>query len=506
MKKLSINPLKLSRMVILPFFILCIYAILEDIMHNFIMETTMLDHIFRQYDIRGKIGPELEIDEVYTLVRAIAYYFVKENPQVKKVAVGADGRIHSPAIKKEVCRALQDSGLDVVFIGICPSPVLYFSLFHLPVQAGLMITASHNGKEYNGIKICLGRDSVWGEQIQEIKKFAKDGISIESLKKGSYEEYFLIDDYTDWMVQHFPHLIGMDLSVIVDCGNGAGGTVWPMLIEKMKWQNLSLLFEEVDGTYPNHEADPIVEKNMLDVRAALVKGDYDLGLGLDGDCDRMTPMTKTGELVSGDKLLALFSYPIIKQYPGSRIVFDIKCSSGLPEVLATWGGVPCISPSGHSIIKKNLKEKKALLAGELSCHFFFADRYFGYDDGNYAALRLFELLLQEQKPLEQLLEVFPKKFTTPEIRLECDQDKMDYIVNQVKAYFANFPNAELMTIDGIRVSMKYGWGMLRASNTQSVLCLRFESATKEGLENIKRDFRTALKCYLSQEVFARLNL
>jgi phosphomannomutase/phosphoglucomutase len=459
---------------------------------------TMVDYIFRQYDIRGKIGTELAIDEVYRLVKAIAYYFVQKNPQVKKVAVGADGRIHSPAIKEEVCRALQDSGLDVVFVGVCPSPVLYFALFNLPVDAGLMITASHNGKEYNGIKICLGKDSVWGEQIQEIKELAKKDIGLKASRNGDYQEYPLIEDYTTWMVENFPHLVDMSLSVIVDCGNGAAGTVWPKLIEKMKWRNVLLLFQEVDGNYPNHEADPIVEKNMLALRAALKNSSYDLGLGLDGDCDRMTPMTKTGELVQGDKVLALFSQPIINANSGASVVFDIKCSSGLSEILTSWGGTPCISPSGHSIIKKNLKEKKALLAGELSCHFFFADRYFGYDDGNYAALRLFELLLQEQKPLEQLLEIFPKKISTPEIRIACEQEKMASIVDHVKAFFGTYKEAQLMTIDGIRVSMNYGWGMVRASNTQPVLCLRFESDTKEGLEHIKKDFVSALIPYFSQ--------
>ncbi|MGE0206820.1 MAG: phosphomannomutase/phosphoglucomutase [Candidatus Babeliales bacterium] len=464
----------------------------------------MQDHIFRQYDIRGKVGQELLLDQVYDLAKAIVYYFVQKNPALKTIAVGADGRTHSPAIKQELCRALQDSGIDVLFVGTCPTPVLYFSLFNLPVDAGLMITASHNGKEYNGIKICLGKESVWGSQIQEIKALYAQKAAVKAEHRGSYKEYNLIEDYTDWMVKKFPHLVNMDIAAVVDCGNGAAGTVWPMLIKKMQWKKVDLLFPEVDGTYPNHEADPIVEENMLDVKKNLLSGCYDVGLGLDGDCDRMTPMTKQGQLVQGDKVLALFAQDIIKNHPKAPIVFDIKCSSGLADVIAAVGGLPCISPSGHSIIKDQMKKQKALLAGELSCHFFFHDRYFGYDDGNYAALRLFELLVQSGKTLQELLTIFPEKWSTPEIRIACDQHAMASIVEHVKEHFIKEAKGEIMTIDGIRVTMSYGWGMVRSSNTQPVICLRFESDSQAGLQQIKQDFKGALEPYLSKEALMHL--
>lgn len=463
----------------------------------------MIDHIFRQYDIRGKIDSELAIDEIYDLGKAIAYYFVHKNPLVKKVAVGADGRIHSPAIKSELCKALVDSGLDVVFIGTCPSPVLYFALHALPVDAGLMITASHNGKEYNGLKICLGKESVWGDQIQEIRQLVHTKASLKSSRKGIYEEYNLIKDYVDAMSQQFPHLIGMNRSIVIDCGNGAAGTVWPLLIEKMKWPQAILLFAEVDGNYPHHEADPIVEENMRFLKKQMLSGLFDVGIGLDGDCDRMAPMTRTGELVLGDKMLALFSHDILADNPGATVVFDVKCSSGLSELLLKWGGVPCMSATGHSIIKDQLKKNNALLAGELSCHFFFNDRYFGYDDANYAALRLFELLEKTGKPLEKLLEVFPQKFNTPEIRIMCEQEQMKTIIEKVKHDFFLRADATVMTLDGIRVTMDYGWGMLRASNTQPVLCLRFESGSPEGLYRIKQDFIDALKPYFKDDVLMR---
>lgn len=459
----------------------------------------MVDHIFRQYDIRAKIGSELRLDEVYDIARAIAYYFKSKNPSIKTVAVGADGRTHSPAMKADVCRALQESGLDVVFVGVCPSPVVYFSQFTLPVDAGLMITASHNGPEYNGIKICLNKESVWGQEIQEIKELVKHKKALKAENPGSYREHDLIEEYTDWLKNHFPHLVNMPLRAVIDCGNGAAGTVLPRLIKKMDWKDVQLLYPEVDGTYPNHEADPTVPENMEDVKKLMSTGSFDVGLGLDGDCDRMVPMTATGELVSGDKTLALFSQSIVEQNPGCSIVFDIKCSSGLPELLEKWGGTPCMSPSGHSIIKNQMKQNGALLAGELSCHFFFADRYFGYDDGIYAAMRLFEYLMQEQKPLHELLEMFPKKWNTPEIRMSCDQDQMNTIIESVKERFAKRDDISLMTIDGVRATMKDGWGMVRSSNTQPVICLRFEANSPERLDDIKKDFADALQPFFSKD-------
>lgn len=462
----------------------------------------MVDHIFRLYDIRGKIGSELALDEVYDLTKAIVYYFRQENPHVQKVAVGADGRTHSPAIKEEMCKALQDSGLDVVFVGPCPTPIMYFALFALPVDAGLMITASHNGPEYNGIKICLGKEAVWGTHIQRIKNLAQQKAAIQSTKKGSYLYYDLIDDYTDWLVDNFSHLVGMNFSVLIDCGNGAAGFVLPRLIQKMQWHTVSLLYPEVDGTYPHHEADPTVEKNMQDLKKALLTGNYALGCGLDGDCDRMTPMTKQGVLVSGDKLLALFAQEILKSHPGATVVFDIKCSSGLIELIKKWGGVPCMSASGHSIIKDQIKKRNAVLAGELSCHFFFNDRYFGYDDGIYSALRLFELVLYANKPLEELLQIFPQKFATPEIRLSCPLEKMGEVVECVKNHFQGC-EADVVTIDGIRISMNHGWGLIRSSNTQPVVCLRFESDSLSGLEHLKHDFMQALQPYYAQDLLLK---
>lgn len=459
----------------------------------------MIDSIFRQYDIRGKVGSELFLEEVYNLGRAIAFYFIQKNPNLKTVAIGMDGRIDSQAIKERMCSAFLDSGIDIVFIGICPTPVLYFSLFNVTVDAGIIITASHNGKEYNGFKICLGKESVWGDQIQEIKKLYQRNAALLPLNHGTYKEEDVIMLYISWMKEHFKDLIGMQLSAIIDCGNGAGGTVLPTLIKAMQWSHVELLFAEVDGTNPNHEADPIVEKNMQELKKSLTTSAGALGIGLDGDCDRMAPMTNDGQLIVGDKLLAVFAQSIITSNPGATVVFDTKCSSGLTEVLEQLQVKAIMSPSGHSIIKDQMKKNNAVLAGELSCHFFFKDRYFGYDDGIYAMLRLFEILIKTKRTLQELLAIFPTKYNTPEFRVSCQESQMAHIVEQVRASFVHQPDVKLVTLDGIRVIMKDGWGMVRASNTQPVLCLRFESDSPQGLERIKNEFVELLKPYISRD-------
>jgi phosphomannomutase/phosphoglucomutase len=458
-------------------------------------KVTMQDVVFREYDIRGKVDTELVLDEMYDLARAIAAYLHSQKPDIKTIAVGMDGRTHSPQIRDEVSRGLLDSGLDVLFVGVCPTPALYFATYTLPVDAGIMITASHNPKEYNGMKLVLNKEVVWGKKIQEIKKLFHARTRLESKVQGSYITQSIIDSYVSWLTDHFKHLQGMQLSAIIDCGNGAAGTVLPQIIEKMGWSNVQLLYSEVDGNYPNHEADPTVEKNMLDVKNMLASTHIEVGLGLDGDCDRMNPMTKAGFLVPGDQLLAVFAHQIIDMHPGAAIVFDIKSSQALIDVLEKIGAQPVISPSGHSIIKDYMKQHQGLIGGELSCHFFFHDRYFGYDDGIYAAMRLFEILVGQGKTLEQLLSIVPKKCSSREYRVACPDDKKNMVVQSVKELFAQRHDVQALTIDGVRAMMPYGWGLVRVSNTQPALTIRFESDTIKGLQNVKQDFYDALKPY-----------
>ncbi|HSW74057.1 MAG TPA: phosphomannomutase/phosphoglucomutase, partial [Candidatus Limnocylindria bacterium] len=465
----------------------------------------MLDTIFREYDIRGKVGSELVLDEVYDLGRAIAYYFVRENPTISTVALGMDGRVHSPAMQQAMCKALVDSGLHVILIGVCPSPVLYFTLFtHPEVDAGLMITASHNPKEYNGIKICLGKKTVWGVQVREIRQLFKERKRVIALRKGTVRDYNSNQAYIAWLAEHFADLKNMNFSIVIDCGNGAGAAIIPRLVSVMGWSNAHLLCATIDGTYPNHEADPVKEKNMLEVKRVLAQTDIALGFGLDGDADRMVPMTKSGYLVPGDRLLALFAQQVVQENPGAAVVVDIKSSSGLLELLEQWGAKTCISPAGHAIIKDQMSKCGALLGGELSCHFFFHDRYFGYDDGIYAMMRLLQMVHQSDKSLDEQLQIFPHKISSLELLIPCAEDKKAPIITALQNSFAQRSDVATITIDGVRAQMPYGWGLVRASNTQPMLTVRFESDTAQGLARVKQDFALMLSQHFDMAVMTQL--
>ena len=450
--------------------------------------------VFREYDIRGIVGTELQVEQVYDVVCAIAYYCAQLNPALKKVAIGMDGRTHSPAIKEQACRALLDSGLEVIFVGVCPSPVVYFAIDQLPVDMGIMITASHNPQEYNGIKIDLGHRSLWGNDIRMIRDCYKQGLRLMPQEHGSYSDQPLIPRYIAWLREHFAHLVGMHMPVVIDCGNGAGGAVMPELVKAMEWQEATLLYAEVDGTYPNHEADPSHEKNMLDLRAALKQHNARVGIGLDGDADRMGVMSADGWLVPADRVLALFARTLIDQHPEMAVVIDINASDGLVESLQASGARPYFSPCGHAIVKTTMEQHGALLGGELSCHFFFADRHPGYDDGIYAMMRFFEIMVASTTSLESMLDFFPKKYSSPIVRVACPEEKKFWIVEQVKHFLSTQPKVKLITVDGVRVCTAYGWGLVRASNTQAMLSMRFESDSQEGLHTIQ----TMIVCVLQQ--------
>lgn len=450
---------------------------------------------FREYDIRALIGTEMPIAQVYPLTKAIITYFLKLDPTFKSIAVGMDGRIHSAAIADHVCSACTDSGIDVSFLGTCPTPALYFAMHTLPVQAGIMITASHNPKEYNGLKLCLGTECLWGSHIKAIRDLYYNGSTLESLNKGIMHHEPLVEKYIESLVARFEHLRGISCSALIDCGNGTAGVIWPTLIKKLNLKNIHLLYQEVDGTFPNHEADPTIAANMHGLKELLHSSPYQLGIGLDGDCDRMLPMTKDGTLIPGDKVIALFSKEILKNHPHAAVVCDIKSSESIIKVMTKWGIRTVISRTGHSIIKQVMHTEKALLGGELSGHFTFKDRYLGFDDGCYAALRLIELLHQNNTTLEQELDIFPQTYASPEIRIACPELQSQKIVSELHTYLAARPHYQLNMLDGIRFSAPHGWGIVRPSNTQPILSIRFESETSEGLEHMRHEFFDLLKPY-----------
>ncbi|HSC24597.1 MAG TPA: phosphomannomutase/phosphoglucomutase [Candidatus Babeliales bacterium] len=459
----------------------------------------MKEIIFREYDIRGLVDNELIIDDVYDLGCAIAFYLVQLNKKIKTVAVGMDVRQHSPIIKDNLCRALIESGLDVVFVGVCTTPMIYFATNTMQIDAAIMVTASHNPKEYNGMKICLGTHALWGKDIKEIGRLYYAKKHCSTIAHGVYSEHALKQDYIAWHREKFNHLKGSDLKAVIDCGNGSAGIVLPTIIAMMEWKNIQLLYSDVDGTFPNHEADPTHIKNMRDVQDCLRTTDAVVGIGFDGDADRMGAMTKEGELVSGDKLIALFAQPMVKQYPSMVVVYNVVCSAGLTELLESWGARVVITPVGCSIIKETMEQQNAMLGGETSGHFFFRDRHFGYDDGIYAMFRLIELLIQTKKDLSQLLAIFPAKVTSPEFRIACDEENKHAIVHEIKNLFYQQKNVKIIAIDGVRVITDYGWGIIRASNTQPVLSIRFEANTHEDLQHVKEDFVTVLSHYFDDE-------
>lgn len=468
----------------------------------------MQHHIFRKYDIRGKVGSEMPLGEVYYLGLAIAEYLLQRKPDIDTVIIGMDGRTHSPHIRDSIVRAFCDSGIDVTLLGVCPTPVVSFMVYTGTGDAGLMITASHNGPEYNGIKMLLGKESIWGEQLQEIRVlYERRACAGLRIRDGVYHKAVVTERldanavYVAWLAEHFAHLKDLNIKIVMDCANGTAGTVLPLLVDAMGWQNqVTLLYPEIDGSYPHHIADPVVDAHMDDLRDAVRACDADLGIGFDGDCDRMAPITHVGELVAGDSLIALFSQALLAEYPHAAIVYDSKCSRILPEYIRAQSGIPHISASGHSLIKAAMVQKNALFAGELSCHFFFNDRYFGYDDGIYAALRLIELLKCSQKCLGTLVHALPQTFVTPEIRIPCKESEKYLLVERLHDLFEMNPEMSLECIDGFRVTLPHGWGVVRASNTQPELSMRFEARSSEDLKVVKKHFYTYLEPFFDAAV------
>lgn len=454
----------------------------------------MQDHIFRKYDIRGIVGEDLVLKEVYNFGKALAYYIARRaNKNALRVAVAMDGRVHSSYIKDELARALRDSGIDVCFFGVCPTPLLYFGLHTFSYDAGIMITASHNEKEYNGFKICYGKELINAHEINELRICYKQQASLITNIKGSISTISIVDRYIDWIEKAFVHLQGSPLRSVIDCGNGAAAAVIPNLVKRMGWSNVSLLYETVDGEFPHRSPDPTRPQALQELSRLVVAQKAPCGIAFDGDADRMVAMTETGLTLTGDITLAVFGHEILKHNPGAHITFDCKCSQVLTTLLKKWGAIYTITPTGHAFVKQKMVETASVLAGELSCHFMFKDRYFGYDDGIYAMMRLLEIITMTQQSLHTLIETFPQSYTTGEVRIPCNESSKDAIIQSVYAAYINKPGVEMSTLDGVRIETSYGWGIIRASNTQPVMSFSCEAMTPEGFEKIKKDFYTALE-------------
>lgn len=460
-------------------------------------------NVFRKYDIRGTINKDFVPEDFYRLTQIIIKYLKDKSPTLNQIAVAMDGRTHSTEIKNHVLKAVVESGIDIIYLGLCPTPLINFAMHTKNINAGIMITASHNPKEDNGLKIFLNKQPVWDIELSKIKDlYCSDVIINNSEVHGKIIEQFIINDYVNWIHNNFPQLIGFDIKTIIDCSNGAGGAVLPLLKEKMQWSNTKLIFEEIDGNFPHHKPDPTIEENLKDLQQQLMHDQsYEFGLALDGDADRLAVMTKHGKLVAGDHLLSLFSKYLQNENHDANnkkqnsVVFDIKCSSGLTEILESNNLKPIMSPTGYAYIKELMHKENALLGGELSGHYIFADKYFGYDDGIYGILRVFEIMKFSKQTLDILLESYPKKISSPEFRIICSESEKNEIILNAKKFLTNINDCQILEIDGIRMQTKYGWGLLRTSNTQAMLSLRFESNTDENLIKIKEDFFNAIVPY-----------
>lgn len=452
----------------------------------------MQDHIFRMYDIRGKVGSEFLISQVRECAHAIAYYYKQLDPSVQTLGVAMDGRSHSPAIKKELVEGLQESGINVVFFGVCPTPVAYFAQYYTAIDGVLMITASHNPADYNGIKLSLRKQSLHGVQLQDLARAFKERKKITTTQSGTYKEQAIITAYIQNLLTLFPHLKGITLPLIFDTGHGAVGAVMPKLMAAFKWPYASVQCSEVASELAVHEADPTKEENVKDLKNALQKKTYALACAFDGDGDRLGALTHDGKLIPGDVLLTLFAGDVLQTHSGAWIVCDSKSSDTVEEVIQKQGGHVYRSLTGHSFIKKSMAQVNALLAGELSGHFFFADRYYGFDDGIYTALRLLELIIKKETSLAALVAALPQRITSPEYRVACDQEYAQMIVTSMIDFFQQ-QGLIYDTLDGVRVTTQQGWALIRASNTQPMICFRFESKTEKGINDIQMLCNQALE-------------
>lgn len=452
----------------------------------------MNKEIFREYDIRGVVEKDLTDDVVKNIGRAFATY-MKERGKVN-ASVGRDGRLSSEHLKNLIVEGMVESGLKVVDLGQCPTPLFYFSLFNMDVDGGIMVTGSHNPPEFNGFKVAYGKTTLFGEEIQDIRRIIEDKRFTK--KQGSYREYKnIVEDYYNFLRQNIK--INKSFKIVVDAGNGVAGTVAVPIMREFK-QEVIDIFCDVDGRFPNHFPDPTVEKNIITLKETVLKNKADVGIGYDGDGDRIGVVDNEGNVIWGDYLMIIFARDIFKERKGAYFVSEVKCSKNLYEDIERHGGKPVMWKAGHSLIKQKMKELNAVLGGEMSGHMFFADRFFGYDDAIYASLRFIEIMEKEKRPVSEFLKDLPKLYSTPEIRLDCPDHLKFQVVKNLTEYYRKKYN--IIDIDGVRVIMNDGWGLVRASNTQPVLVLRFEAESLEALDRIQNIVNNDLKRIIEETV------
>jgi|TARA_B110000305_G_scaffold79257_1_gene89198 phosphomannomutase/phosphoglucomutase len=436
--------------------------------------------IFRAYDIRGIVDEQLSDAMLYHIGLAVGTQ-VKRNGE-DSIAVGADGRLSSPRLSQALMAGLADTGCRVLNLGAVPTPVLYFGVKTLGTASGIMLTGSHNPSNYNGCKIVIGGHTLANDSIIALYDLIK--LQDYELGIGAIEEHIIDQVYRDRIDSDVK--LARPLKVVLDAGNGIAGDIAPKLFKQLGCDVIPL-FCEVDGNFPNHHPDPGKPANLVDLQAAVAKHKADIGLAFDGDGDRVGVITETGQMIYPDKLLMLFAEDVISRNPRAEIIYDVKCTRLLEPFIQSKGGVPTMWKTGHSLIKSKMIETGALLAGEMSGHIFFKERWYGFDDGIYSAVRLCEILASTSESASAMFRRFPEDVSTPEINIQVTEEEKFDLVTQLQS--AHFPTGKVSTIDGIRVDYADGWGLVRASNTTPVLVLRFEGQNQAVLQRIKEEFQ-----------------
>jgi len=441
--------------------------------------------IFRQYDIRGIYGEDLHDETAELLGKAFGTFLKKDGRN--KAVVGRDNRNSSPQLASRLISGLLSTGVDVIDIGLVVSPIFYFATIHYGIDSGIMVTASHNPSQYNGFKVQYGGSTIYGNQLLELRDIMEGGDFIKG--NGSLEERSPVEAYYQTITQKIS-LGSRKLKVVVDAGNGTAGLFAPELLRRLGCEVIPLYCDS-DPAFPNHFPDPVKPENLRDLSERVIKEKADLGIGFDGDGDRIGVVTDSGEILWGDMLMVLFWREILPKYPGADAIVEVKCSQVLVDEIKRLGGKPFFYKTGHSLIKAKMKEIGALFTGEMSGHMFFADEYYGYDDALYAAARLLRILSHTTKSLGELLADVPRLHSTPELRVACPEDKKFAYVEQAKKYFQS-RGYSIIDIDGARVEIEDGWGLVRASNTGPELIVRCEAGAASGLEKVKEEIRAAI--------------
>ena len=446
-------------------------------------------NIFKAYDIRGIVGESLDLESVENIGRSVGSEAISQKQST--ICVGYDGRLSSPDLCQALIKGLLSTGIKVVEIGLVTTPMLYFTTHLLETNTGIMITGSHNPPDYNGFKIMIAGETISSEKIQSLYQRIINNqflTGIGSSTRADIQNQYLTAIYKDIKVKR-------PIKITIDCGNGAGGICAEELYKGLGAE-VTALYCDVDGNFPNHHPDPSNPDNLIDLQNNLASTDSEIGLAFDGDADRLGVVTKSGEIIYPDRQLLLFAESVLKDHPGATVIFDVKSTKHLFKWIEDKGGIPLIWKTGHSLIKKKMKEVNAVLAGEMSGHTFFNDKWYGFDDGLYAGARLLEILSNFDDP-SAILEALPKSVSTPELNIKLEEGEQHKIIQQLQeeALFSDALN--IIKIDGLRVEYANGFGLMRASNTTPVIVLRFEAESSTELNKIQKDFKIQLEKYIN---------